>query len=144
MTLLRFEPMKQCVGVNQAAKRWLEENSQYNYHSTNKLSPRTNVSENDDSIFVSMDLPGVKKEDIKLTIEDNILTIEGKKAEPQKDENTILHRNERVFGEFNRAFTLPKDVETDSVKANFVDGVLTIDLKKYVPAAKQERAIEIN
>ena len=77
-----------------------------------------------------MELPGVNKDDVKITLESNVLTIRGeKKAESEVNEKN-LHRTERSYGEFQRSFTLPISVKNDRVDAVYKDGILTVSLPK--------------
>ncbi|MCR4741877.1 MAG: Hsp20/alpha crystallin family protein [Treponema sp.] len=93
-------------------------------------APKVDVKENKDSYTLEMDLPGRSEDDIEIELNKDNLTIaskEEKKAE-NKEEKYILR--ERNYSDFNRRFTLPEDVDTDSIKANFKNGVLIINMNK--------------
>jgi HSP20 family protein len=99
-------------------------------------SPRADISETKDSFLVTAELPGVPKENIKIDIADDVLTIKGeKKSEHEsKDESGRMYRRERSFGSFTRRFALPENVDPKAVKANFENGVLKVNVPKKNPA----------
>ena len=93
-------------------------------------TPRVDVKENKDSYTLEMDLPGRSEEDIEIELNKDNLSIASKqeKKTENKEEKFILR--ERNYSDFNRRFTLPEDVDTDSIKANFKNGVLIINMNK--------------
>jgi HSP20 family protein len=98
------------------------------------------VSETDDAITVKCDMPGMKKDDIDVTLKGNVLTIKGKREveEEQKDEKGSIVRKERRSGSFTRSFTLPAAAKSDEIKTSYKDGVLTIVIPKEKPGPKKE------
>lgn len=105
------------------------------------FSPSCEVSENDDSYLMSFDLPGMKKEDIKIELSKNLLTISGERKRDHLDKNHKVQRYERTFGFFKRSFTLPDTVEVDNVVARYENGVLDLAMPKT--QAAKPRQIEI-
>jgi HSP20 family protein len=105
------------------------------------FNPAVDVTEAADHFFMTVDLPGFKKEDIKIELNDNVLTISGERRREQKADDNKNHRFERSYGSFARSFTLPTTVTNDKVEANYEDGVLNLYLPK-TPVAKA-RTIEI-
>lgn len=102
--------------------------------------PSVDIKETDDKLTLMVDLPGLEKKDVQLSLENNVLTIKGeRKFEHEEDEN--FYRLERAYGAFSRTFTLPRNVKSDAVVASFQHGVLTVDLPK-VEAARPKQ-IEI-
>jgi HSP20 family protein len=93
-------------------------------------SPATDVAENGDSYLVKVELPGVSRDDVKITMQDNLLTIRGEKKQEQETTERGFHRVERSYGTFQRSFTLPSTVKADAVDASFKDGILTVRLPK--------------
>lgn len=91
------------------------------------FSPSVDVEEKDNAYLVSADLPGLKKEDIKVELNDNILTISGERTRESKTEGGY---SERSYGRFQRTFTLPVQVNSEKIQAHFEDGVLRITLPK--------------
>ncbi|AMK11348.1 Hsp20/alpha crystallin family protein [Pseudodesulfovibrio indicus] len=106
------------------------------------LFPAVEISENDDHVMLTAELPGVDPSDVEITLENGLLTIKGeKKFEGDAKENRY-HRSERSYGSFTRAFRLPPSVAEGDVSASFDKGVLTISLPK--PEKFKARKIEIN
>lgn len=102
--------------------------------------PSVDVAEGDGNIVVTAELPGVKSEDVKVTFEDNVLTIEGeKKKESESDGRT--HRVERSYGRFVRSFRLPA-VDADSISAAYSDGILKVSLPK--PETAKPKLIDVS
>lgn len=94
-------------------------------------SPSVDVAEEDKAYLVTAELPEVKKEDMKVTVENGVLTISGeRKKEKEEKEGVRYHRIERCYGSFLRSFTLPEDADPASVKATMKDGVLKIRIEK--------------
>lgn len=108
-----------------------------------ELVPSMDVYDAGDRIVVRVELPGVKKEDVEVTVKGRELVIKGekKKEEEYKDEN--FYYSERVFGKFTRSVTLPVDVKVNEVKATFKNGVLEIELPKVEEARAKEIRIEV-
>ena len=102
--------------------------------------PPVSVSETNDELLLTAELPGMKEDDIHVELENNVLTISGEKIETheEKDEERKYHVYERNFGSFSRSFTLPRTVDGTKIVANFDHGVLTVKLPK-APDAKGRR-----
>jgi len=92
--------------------------------------PMIDIKENPDEIIVSAEISGMKKSDIKLTLSDNQLTIQGERKMEKEEENETFYRIERAYGKFKRVISLPAEVEDDKVSATYKDGVLNIRLPK--------------
>jgi HSP20 family protein len=92
--------------------------------------PAVDVREKNDSLMFAMELPGLTKENIEITIENNVLTVSGERKFEKETKGEEFHRLERSYGHFSRSFTLPTGVRTDKVDANFEHGVLNIVLPK--------------
>ena len=101
-------------------------------------SPRADVIENDDAYVIKAELPGVNKNDVKITLRDNVLTIKGEKKEEKEEKEKNFHRIERSYGSFERSFALPAGVKNDKVDAAYKDGVLSITLPKAEEAKPKE------
>jgi HSP20 family protein len=104
--------------------------------------PAVDVQETQDALLFAFELPGLRKEEVEITIESNVLTVSGERKF-EKDSKTAgeFHRLERSYGAFSRSFTLPTGVQTEQVAATFADGVLTVRLPKQENA--RPRKIEI-
>lgn len=108
-------------------------------------TPAVDIREDEQEFQIRMDLPEVRPADVKVTVEDGVLTIRGeRKAETEEsDPHAKWHRVERFRGTFARSFTLPENVRDDSVDAKFEQGVLTVHLPKSQPAKPKSREIQI-
>jgi HSP20 family protein len=100
--------------------------------------PKVEVRENGKAYSVGIELPGLDEKDIKVQVEDNVLTVAGEKKVERTDEKT--HYSERNYGSFARAFTLPADADPNAIAAGFAKGVLTLEIgKTATPSAKVKR-----
>ncbi len=102
------------------------------------LVPRVDMYETDDEVVVKATIPGVKPEDLEITVTGNVLTIKGEVKEEKEEKDVNFIRKERLFGTFRRDLTLPVDVDVDKAKAEFENGILTLHLPK-VETAKPKR-----
>ena len=106
-------------------------------------APAIETYEEKDDVVVKAELPGMKKEDLELNISDNLLTIKGEKKKEEEVKEKGYYYSERSYGSFTRTVEIPKDVQTDKVKANFKDGVLEIRLPKTEEAKRKEVTIKV-
>jgi HSP20 family protein len=104
--------------------------------------PSVDIAEDKDRFVLSAELPGVKKEDVKINVHNNTLTIEGEKKSASEKKDDEYYRNERFFGKFTRSFTLNSEIDTEKIKADFEHGVLTVSLPKTEKV--KPRQISIN
>lgn len=93
-------------------------------------APALDVHEDKDTFSVRLELPGMRREDIEVSLQDGALIISGERKEEKIGEETTVHRQERYYGKFSRALTLPVAVSGDKVKAQYKDGILTVTLPK--------------
>jgi HSP20 family protein len=93
-------------------------------------SPRMDLTESDDNYHLSVDLPGISKEDVTISVEDSRLTIRGERQDESRQETENMVRMERTFGSFYRSVRLPKSVNENKIKATFTNGVLSVDIPK--------------
>lgn len=92
--------------------------------------PGIDIAESDDSFHVTVELPGMKKDDININLEDNQLTISGERKFENKEDGKKYHRVESRYGKFTRSFMLPDNVDGESITAKYEDGLLKIDIAK--------------
>lgn len=93
-------------------------------------APLVDISEDDKAYLIKVELPEVKREDVKVTVENGVLLIQGERKFEREEKSKRYHRVERAYGNFTRSFTLPDDCEADKVGAEFKDGVLRVTLAK--------------
>jgi len=103
--------------------------------------PSVDIIEDKEKYEITVEIPGVKKEDVKVNIHDNILTIEGEKKGSTEKKEGNNYRSERYFGKFSRSFTLNSEIDADKVKADFDNGVLKIALPKSEKVKPRQIAI---
>ena len=92
--------------------------------------PTVDISETENGYEIRAELAGVSEDDVNVSVTDNLLTVKGEKRQEAETEGKNYHRVERRYGSFQRRFTLPSEVATDDIKAEFTDGVLTLSIPK--------------
>jgi HSP20 family protein len=107
-------------------------------------APALDVQEDKDNFTIRVELPGLKREDIGVSLQAGALVISGERKEEKVSEGTEIHRQERFYGKFQRALTLPTPVATDKVKAAYKDGVLTVTLPKAEEAKPKQIDVSVN
>lgn len=108
------------------------------------LSPNLDIKETDENYVVSVEVPGVAKEDVDIRVEGNTLLINGEKKQEKKEDKENYHCVERHYGSFERRLTLPQDANADNIDARFKDGVLTIDIKRQAKSIpKEAKKVEV-
>ena len=106
-------------------------------------TPRINVEELEDRFEITAEVPGMKKEDIDIEIQDGVLTIKGERKFEKEEKDTSYHICERSYGTFQRAFTLPDNVRGDDIEAEYKDGILRLALPKVEPQKPKEIKVEV-
>lgn len=145
MAIVRWNPMRGVLGLqdemNMLFGDFFGVDKRGDETNFIRWAPRVDIVEQDGVYELAADLPGLKKEDIKIEIEGDILTLRGEKklAEEKKDKNYRLC--ERYYGEFVRTFMLPENVDRDKIVAEFKDGVLKLEIPKT--AAAKPKQIEV-
>jgi HSP20 family protein len=104
-------------------------------------SPEVDISEDDRGYLLKADLPEMKKDDVRVTVEDGILNVSGERKTEKEDQKRKFHRIERSYGTFRRSFTLPEDADSTKVTAEFRDGVLKVHLPTTTKA--RSKALEV-
>jgi HSP20 family protein len=106
-------------------------------------SPLVDIHETKDNILLQIEVPGVKQEDIHVSIEDGTLTLKGERKRETEVKEDQYHRVERSYGHFERRILLPSEVDSDRVKASYRDGVLEIQLPKKEEAKPKQIRVEV-
>ena len=123
-----FDPFKKLAEENWSLATW---------------SPTCDIYETDNEIVVKAELPEVKKEDVNVSIENNILTIRGERNLSEETKRENYHRLERSYGEFSRSFTLPSFVDGGKVNAEFKDGMLRVTMPKREEAKPKQIEVKV-
>jgi len=106
-------------------------------------SPEVDISEDDRGYLLKADLPEMKKDDVKVTVEDGILSVSGERRTEKEDRKKKFHRIERSYGTFRRSFTLPEDADSTKVTAEFRDGVLKVHLPTTPVARSKATQVKV-
>ncbi len=111
---------------------------------TETFMPRVEVQENEKGYSVRAELPGLKEEDINLSLEDNCLILQGEKRSEKKEEDKKHFRSEFSYGSFYRTIPFRSDVDDNNIEANYRDGILTVNLSKKADGTERTKRIAIN
>ncbi|MDZ7316023.1 MAG: Hsp20/alpha crystallin family protein [candidate division KSB1 bacterium] len=142
MAIVRWRPFRELNTLQREMNRMFESFFRdFEEESGGELAwyPSIDVKETNDKVEVFAELPGMRKEDIKVSVRDNVLQISGEKKREEEEKDANYHRIERVYGTFSRTITLPAHVEIGKVEAYFKDGVLRLTL----PKAEEEKPRQI-
>ncbi len=143
MALVKFEPLKDLELFSNNIRRFFEDFPSLNWDIGFSTFPKMDVWEDDKHLYFEAEIPGMSKKDIKMSLEDNILTIKGQRKEEKESENKNYIRQERTYGSFQRSFTLPGEVNADKIEARFEDGVLKVSIEKTNVKPTNQKLIEI-
>ena len=105
--------------------------------------PPVDIFEEKDAIRIMAEVPGVRPQDVKISLEGNVLTVHGQKQQLAEERTERVHRYERTYGEFERTFSLPASVDANKISASYEHGVLTITLPKAEQARPREIQVEV-
>lgn len=144
MMLTRFNPVRELTGIQREINRLFEDffGSGFERAMDRPWGPAVDISEDEKNIYLKADLPGMNQKDIKVSVEDNVLTISGeRRSEKEEKKENKVYRLERVYGAFCRSFTLPDNVDPSKISAEYKDGVLSLTVPKT--EEKKSRAIDI-
>lgn len=106
-------------------------------------SPAVDVAQDKDNVYVAIELPGMKREEIDLSLHEGVLTITGERKQEKKEGEGETFREERYYGRFHRSVTLPTEVDGDKVKASYRDGVLEVELPKAEAAKPKQIDVKV-
>lgn len=145
MNLVKWDPFKELEDVSTRLNRLfgrptLPAESDREMLSMSDWMPSVDISESDNAYLVKAEIPGVDKNDVKVTIEDGMLTLQGERKQEKEESGKKYHRIERSYGCFMRSFRLPDDADESATKAEFKDGMLNITLNK----SKKSRSNAVN
>jgi HSP20 family protein len=143
--ITRWEPFREIGNLQTQMNRLFQDfgRSGSDELMTTGFVPAVDVYEDEQNLTLNLEVPGMDEKDIDIRLENNQLTVRGERRfeNEQKEEN--FHRIERRYGSFSRSFTLPNTVDTDNVKANYVNGVLKIQLAKRAEAKPKQIKVEV-
>ena len=138
-SVVRWNPIRNFVSVQDELDRVFGRTWKTDDNGARVWQAPVDIEEQPDRYTLHLELPGLKLEDIKITLEDNTLVIRGEKTRTEEQKNATYHRLERVYGTFERTFSLTHAVKSDKIEATYRDGVLEVS----VPKAEEAKAREI-
>ena len=146
MTLVRWDPFRELEEVSDRLNRMFARPAAAGTNGKETMivadwTPSVDISETEGEYQIKAEIPDVKKEDVKVTLEDGVLTIQGERKHEKEEKGKKFHRIERSYGSFVRTFSLPDVIDEEKVKADFKDGVLNLHLPKSEKA--KPKAIEV-
>ncbi len=152
MTLIKWNPSRELLNVerefnklfNSLGSRFgLMESSENEEYENAVWMPLTDITEDKDNFMLRLDLPGVRKDDVKISYNDGQLSISGERKQEKETTDSKYHRVERAYGKYFRSFTLPSKIREDKIEAEFKDGQLIITVPKAEEAKPKEIPIKI-
>jgi HSP20 family protein len=148
MSLMRWRPTHDLTSMREEMNRLFD-----NFFSglperrrgllESEWAPSIDVAETDEDIVVTAELPGVKQEEVDITIADDVLTLKGEKKEEKEVKEKNYHRIERSYGSFQRSISLPTGTKADEAKASYKDGILCITIPKAEEAKPKQIKIDV-
>jgi HSP20 family protein len=143
MNIVRWNPLSDFTALQNQMNR-LFDSTLYGWpgeSGTHTWMPPADIHETDNELVLTADLPGIDPKSIDIRVENNVLSLAGERKFEESGKNGNVHRVERMYGAFARSFTLSTPVDTDSIQANYKDGVLKITLPKAERAKPKRIAI---
>ena len=141
-TLTRWEPLELEDVQNRLSKFFARRGNGNDDITLADWAPLADITEDDKEYVIKAELPDVKKEDVRVTVENGVLTISGERKFEKEEKKKKYHRIERAYGTFVRSFTLPDVADAGKVKAEFKNGVLTVHVPKSEKAKPKQ--VEVN
>ncbi|MBK7631759.1 MAG: Hsp20/alpha crystallin family protein [Ignavibacteriales bacterium] len=153
MTLIKFNPVRDLIDFEREFNKMF--NSLENRFGISKSkdvdeeyenavwTPLTDIYENNDNFTLKVDLPGIKKEDVKIAFTNGKLNISGERVQQAENKDEKCHRIEKAYGKYFRSFTLPELIQAEKINAEFADGQLTITIPKAEEAKPKEIEIKV-
>jgi HSP20 family protein len=148
-TMTRWNPLKNLEEMEQRLSNYLGRPAARTEAGKEAMtvaewSPLVDITEDDKEYLIKADLPDVKKEDVKLTVQDEVMTISGERKYEKEEKGKKYHRVERAYGSFLRSFALPDDADGSKVSAEYKEGVLKVHLPKSEKAKPKSIEVEVS
>jgi len=147
MNLVRWNPLRELAALHQGLDRWSDDSffaprCLNGATDSSTWNPAVDVYEESDRFVIKAELPGLDRKDVEVDLNDRVLTLKGERSYENEVKEDGYYRKERAFGKFHRAFTLPANLNADEIKAEFKDGLLTINIPK--PEEQKPKQITIH
>ena len=133
MTNIKYDPFRELRSLQDEMNRLFNSNfpNQYNHEEmTSGWTPSVDIYETKGEIVLEAELPGMKREDFEVSIENNVVTLKGERHFEKNEEGDNYHRVERAYGAFTRSFSLPQSISAENTIADFKNGILRVSLPK--------------
>lgn len=149
MNLVKWDPFREMEDISTRLNRIFARKSFPHLTARGLLkaadwTPSVDISETDTAYLIKAEIPGVRKEDTKVRIQNGMLTIQGQRNQEKEEKGAKFHRIERTFGSFLRSFRLPDDAADSGVTAEFKDGMLNVTLPKAIKTREKAVSITVN
>lgn len=152
MTLVKWNPTRELMSIEKEFNKLFNSfSNKFGFANENEdemenavWSPLTDISEDNDNYYMHLDIPGVDKNEVKISYSNGNLIIKGERKDEKETKKSEYHRIERSFGKFYRSFTLPEKVKEDMIEAKFKDGSLSITIPKADEVKPKEIEVKIN
>jgi HSP20 family protein len=150
MAIVRFEPFRDLVNLQERMNRMFEDSfrgvgrrDDEDWALGGSWAPAVDIYEKDGNIVLKAELPGIDPKAVDVRVENNVLTLRGERKLEHEVKKENVHRVERTYGTFTRSFTLPTIVDTEKIKAEFKEGVLTLVLPKREEAKPKQIQVQV-
>jgi HSP20 family protein len=147
MDLVRWNPWKEMVSLREHMNRAFEDalfrpERHEDGIGLGAWSPAVDMFEKDDKVLIKAELPGLDKKDVSLDLQNGVLTLKGERKHDNEVKEESFYRREMCYGKFVRSFSLPVDIDADQIKAEFQNGLLTVEIPK--PEEHKPKQIKVN
>jgi HSP20 family protein len=144
--LTRWDPFNDMLTLREAMNQLFEDSfvAPGKFPHERGFTPALDLSESADGYLVEVAVPGIKPEDLQVTLENNVLTIKGESRQEAEDKQRNYHRVERHYGSFQRTIALPSTVKSDSIQASLDNGILRLDIPKSEEVKPRRISVNIN
>jgi HSP20 family protein len=148
MALVKWDPFRELEEMSDRLNRIFVRPAAWQGHGKEIMTvadwtPTVDISETETEYLIKAELPDIKKDEVKVTVEDGVLTIQGERKREKEEKGKKFHRVERSYGRFVRSFTLPDSVDEGKVKAEYTDGVLALHLPKSEQAKPKQIEVKV-
>jgi HSP20 family protein len=146
---MRFDPYRELTDTNHMFRNFFGNWPGFTGGDTEKMTafdwkPAVDISETPEAYVICAELPGAKREDVSLSVEDRLLTLRGERKVEKETNEKKFHRVERSYGSFTRSFRLPENVSEKNISASFNDGILEVKLMKEKGEPKHSTEVKIS
>lgn len=146
MSILRFDPFREVTKTGDELDRFFDHFFKRGFFerklAPSRFLPLVNVSEDENHLYFRFDMPGIEKKELKVTVQNNTLTVKGERRSETKTEKENYHLQELEYGTFERSFLLPSTIDESKVEANYKDGILTVVIHKKEESKAREVEIK--